>query len=125
MGQNQAQANKSKNINNLTLNEQLANIIKEEIKPIKTRTKKGTRYLRFTHKRKVTKKIFANVNTSFNTINENSDNEDEIENEISLKNITDLIDVIYTKNINTQLKHRANKSLYESLFDLLNMIDFN
>ena len=100
MGQNQTKTNKNKKNNNLTINDQLANIIKEEMKPTKIHSKKGTRYLRFTNKRKITKKLFANVNTSFNNINEDSDNEDEIENEISLKNITDLIDIIYTKNIN-------------------------
>ena len=118
MGQNQEQNNSNKKV--LTINEQLTNIINEKIRPDKKRSKKGTKYIRFTYKKKITKKLFANEG-----ISNNDDDIDEEENELNLKDVADLVDLIYTKNINTQLKHRANKSVYETVFDIRNIMDFN
>ena len=45
------------------------------------------------------------------------------ETELNYKTITDLIDLIYAKNINMQLSHRGNRSVYEATFDIRNVMD--
>ena len=116
MGQNQDQNNNNKNV--LTINEQLTNIIKEEIKPKINSSFKNSNFFKYSQKRR--------KETFFNKINNNSDDEnDEEDNELNLKSVANLVDLIYSKNINTQLKHRANKSVYETIFDVRNIMDLN
>ena len=116
MGLNQI-TNKKKKKYDLTVNEQLTKVINEEIKPTKNK------------ERKATKKVFPKSRTFLKNIpdfcDDDDEEDDEMDNEIGLNDISDLVDLIYTKNINTQLKHRVNKSLYETVFDIRNMMDFN
>ena len=120
MGVNQAQTDISNNPK-LSINEQLTNLIQEEIKP-KIRSKKGTKNLKISHNKKLDKILFQNFNKQL--YDSSDEEEDEIESEVGLNDISNLVDLIYTKNINTQLKYRANKSLYQTVFDIRNMIDF-
>ena len=115
MGLNQI-TNKKKKKYDLTVNEQLTKVINDEIKPTKNK------------ERKPTKKLFPKSRTFLKNIPDfydDDEEDDEMDNEIGLNDISDLVDLIYTKNINTQLKHRVNKSLYETVFDIRNMMDFN
>ena len=116
MGLNQI-TNKKKKKYDLTVNEQLTKVINDEIKPTKNQ------------ERKATKKLFPKSRTFLKNIpdlyDDDDEEDDEMDNEIGLNDISDLVDLIYTKNINTQLKHRVNKSLYETVFDIRNMMDFN
>ena len=84
MGQNQDQNNNIKS--GLTINEQLTNIIKWEIKPKLTGSLNKKNFLKKSNKR--TKETF------FNKINYNSDDEnDEEDNELNLKSVANLVDL--------------------------------
>ena len=120
MGQNQVDKNEDKkNDDSSDINKQIINIIKEK-KVKKASPKKRTL---ISQKEKKTNEIddFSGPFKDFS--NDSDDDDDEIDKELNLKNVSDLIDLIYTKNINAQLKHRANKSVYETVFDIRNMID--
>lgn len=127
MGQNQIIQNTEKNNNNenktyISVNDQLTEIIKKEIKTGKKKfPKKSTKHFKFSKKNVIISQLDKTINDIYN----DSDNEDEEEpDEITLKGISDLMDRIYTKNTNLQLDNRVNKSVYETVFDLRNMMDF-
>lgn len=101
----------------LKVDDELSNMIKELIEEKGQYTKKNP---------KPKKKNNIINNESDNNIDNNTDynieNADEMETELDFKTITDFIDLIYTKNINMQLKHRGNRSAYEAVFDIRNVM---
>ena len=104
---------------NLEVDDELNDILDEEIKKL---------YKNNSPKEKTLKKIKAkkplkNSSINNNYINIDEESEEEGETEIYLNNITDLVDLVYTKNINMQLKNRPNKTIYETVFDIRNIID--
>ena len=129
MGQSQAtQALKDTKFE-LKVDPELNDILKEEVKPVNTNiskaiTKKGTKFLKFSSKGKTQKQLYVKNAEIFN-LNENSDDEEseEEENEIQINYITELVDLIYSKNINFQLKNRPNNTVYETVFDIRNILD--
>ena len=125
MGQTQNTDNTKNTKYELKVNEELDNIIKEEIKPKnpdKTILKKGTKYLKFSGKGKTKKQLYVKDNESIKNNSDTETSEEEEEKEIYLSYITELVDTIYTKNINMQLKNRPNKTIYETVFDVRNII---
>ena len=118
MGQNQAKNDVKDTKFELKVDEELDNDIKEEINPLNkynSSLKKGTNLMKYSGKLKTKKQI------------EDNDSEDEEsekeENEICLSYITELVDTIYSNNINMQLKNRPNKTIYESMFDIRNVLN--
>ena len=118
MGQSQETNYENRNIKNInqeiSINELLDQVIEKDIKLRKKR--------RLCEKGKTSKRKKSNCSSEENSLEEQD--EENSQKDISLKSITELVDSIYTKNINFQMKHRANKSLYESIFDIRNMTDF-
>ena len=95
MGQNQAKEDIKDKKYILEVNEELDNDLREEIKPAQKTNpslRKGTKLLKYSTKLKSKK------NNSFNN-SEDEESEKE-ENEIYLSYITELVDAIYSKNIN-------------------------
>ena len=124
MGQTLNTNNQKNTKYELKVNEELDNIIKEEIKPKnpdKTLLKKGTKYLKFSGK-KTKKQLYVKDNESIKNNSDEETSEEEEEKEIYLSYITELVDSIYTKNINMQLKNRPNKTIYETVFDVRNIL---
>ena len=118
MGQNQAKKEDRDNKFELEVNKDLSDDIKEEIKPLNkniSSLKKGTKLMKFSGKGKT-----KNVDSFNNSEDEESEKE---ENEICLSYITELVDTIYSKNINMQLKNRPNRTVYESMFDIRNILN--
>ena len=128
MGQNQAKNDVKDTKFELKVDEELDNDIKEEINPLNkynSSLKKGTNLMKYSGKLKSKKQIKDN-----DTFNDSEDEESEKEeNEICLSYITELVDTIYSNNINMQLKNRPNRTIYESMFDIRNILnseeDFN
>ena len=118
MGQNQAKEDFKDKKYILEVNEELDNDLREEIKPTQKTNpslRKGTKLLKYSTKLKSKK-----TNSFNNSEDEESEKE---ENEIYLSYITELVDTIYSKNINMQLKNRPNRTVYESVFDIRNIIN--
>ena len=119
MGQNQYIIRKHKqSIYELKVSDRLNDIIREEIYTIKKTSKTPDKKTIHKNKLSINEKIEFYENDSL------SDNLDNNEIEIETQNITEFMDLIYTKNINTQLKLKANKSVYETNFDLRNLINY-
>ena len=122
MGQNQAKNDMKDTKYELKVDEELDNDIKEEINPsnnYNSTLNKGTKHLKYSGKLKSKNKI--KDNESFNN-SEDEESEKE-ENEICLSYITELVDTIYSNNINLQLKNRPNRTVYESMFDIRNILN--
>ena len=118
MGQNQAKEDIKDKKYILEANEELDNDLREEIKPAQKTNpslRKGTKLLKYSTKLKSKK-----TNSFNNSEDEESEKE---ENEIYLSYITELVDAIYSKNINMQLKNRPNRTVYESVFDIRNILN--
>ena len=129
MGQNQGKEIIKENKYTLKVNEELNDMLKEEVKPVKpkinkTFNKKATKFLKLSCKGKLKNKFFSKRDKNNNEI-ENSDEEDtdDEEKEIYVNYITDLMDLIYTKNINYNLKNRANNTVYETVYDIRNILN--
>ena len=129
MGQNQEKEIIKENKYTLKVNEELNDMLKEEVKPVKpkinkTFNKKATKFLKLSCKGKLKNKFFSKRDKNNNEI-ENSDEEDtdDEEKEIYVNYITDLMDLIYTKNINYNLKNRANNTVYETVYDIRNILN--
>ena len=122
MGQNQAKNDVKDTKFELKVDEELDNDIKEEINPLNkynSSLKKGTNLMKYSGKLKSKKQIKDN-----DTFNDSEDEESEKEeNEICLSYITELVDTIYSNNINMQLKNRPNRTIYESMFDIRNVLN--
>ena len=122
MGQNQAKNDVKDTKFELKVDEELDNDIKEEINPLNkynSSLKKGTNLMKYNGKLKSKKQIKDN-----DTFNDSEDEESEKEeNEICLSYITELVDTIYSNNINMQLKNRPNRTIYESMFDIRNVLN--
>ena len=122
MGQNQAKNDVKDTKFELKVDEELDNDIKEEINPFNkynSSLKKGTNLMKYSGKLKSKKQIKDN-----DTFNDSEDEESEKEeNEICLSYITELVDTIYSNNINMQLKNRPNRTIYESMFDIRNVLN--
>ena len=104
---------------NLEVDDELNDILDEEIKKLYKNNSPKEKTL----KKIKTKKPLKNSSINNNYINIEEESEEEGETEIYLNNITDLVDLVYTKNINMQLKNRPNKTIYETVFDIRNIID--
>ena len=122
MGQKQAKNDVKDTKFELKVDEELDNDIKEEINPLNkynSSLKKGTNLMKYSGKLKSKKQIKDN-----DTFNDSEDEESEKEeNEICLSYITELVDTIYSNNINMQLKNRPNRTIYESMFDIRNVLN--
>ena len=122
MGQNQAKNDIKDTKFELKVDEELDNDIKEEINPsnkYNSTLNKGTKSFKYSEKLKTKKQI--KHNEYFNN-SEDEESEKE-ESEICLNYITELVDTIYSNNINMQLKNRPNRTIYESMFDIRNILN--
>ena len=126
MGQSQATKALKDTKFELKVDENLNNMLKEEIKPLnikKTVSKKGTKFLKFSGRGKPKKQIYVKDSEIFNLSNDSDEEDSEEESEIYINYITELVDLIYSKNINLQLKNRPNNTVYETVFDIRNILD--
>ena len=102
--------------------DELSNMITELIKEKDRYSKKNKKPYK-----KINNEIDNNIDNIDNNIdsniNFNIDNAEEMDTDLDFKKITDFIDLIYTKNINMQLKHKGNRSAYDTVFDLRNFMD--
>ena len=125
MGQSQAASNNDPKYK-LEVDEKLNNILKEEVKPTveeKTVAKKGTKYFKFSSKSKQRKQTYVKGSEIINNDNSDDEETEEEESEIYTNYITDLVDIIYSKNINMQMKNTNSRSAYNTIFDIRNIVD--
>ena len=116
MGQSQDNTAQKKHQDELKVDSQLNKDLNKEIQSIN-----NTNNIKYNGKGKI--KNQGNENINLNKNSDNEETEEEEENEIYLSYITELVDSIYSKNINMQLKNRPNNSVYETVFDIRNIID--
>ena len=130
MGQSQPKEIIKDTTYELRVDEELNNMLKEEVKPVKSKinknfSKKATKFLKLSVNNKIKKQQFFSKEIKNFNENENSDEEDtdEEEKEIFTNYITDLMDLIYTKNVNYHLKNRPNNTVFETIYDARNILN--